>query len=98
MGELAPQYSAEIDDCNWDAMIRAHTVAKIVIPINGGVCLELPPRSYDELIEILKHRDRVRVVEIEVERGPRFLDAVFWGFGLWAFFDFAAAFVRGLLS
>lgn len=98
MGEARDQYNKDFAPGDWDAFMRSYTVARLAFPHHDRHSLDLSIESADDLIRILKHRDRVRVVEIEVERGPRFLDAVFWGFGLWAFFDFAAAFVRGLLS
>lgn len=74
MAEPFIAYAKNLPECDWDGLVRTHTVGRVINP-GAGLRLELPAQSADELVRILRDRDRVRVVEIEAKAEPRFFHA-----------------------
>lgn len=99
MVEVLPNYERDFEPCDWDALISAHRIGRMVNP-GASVTLRLDPKTADALMDMINQRgaDQVAVVEIEVPRAPYALDALVWGLAFYALFDLLSAYFTGLLS
>lgn len=96
--KVVTEYNAAVPACDWDGVIKSYDISRIAKPDADLLVMELPPDSMADLVRILKNRDRVRVVTVEVPRPPTLLDAIFWGTSITGLAQMALLFCIGLFA